>query len=128
MNHAELKSLQTRRAELDAEYRSVLQKVQDGQNSANEIKRRLRAVDRAIDALKNECGDFIVTEHAIVRFIERVIGMDMEELKNTIAPESVRAQIKQLGGKGRFPVNGSHTLLVKGGAVTTVVTKEGQGE
>ena len=67
-------------------------------------------------------GD-IVSDHALIRYIERIAKTDIEALKEIVCPQNVRAQIEVLGN-GEFPVeiDGviSHWLYVRGGIVTTV--------
>ena len=62
-----------------------------------------------------------ITDHAIVRYLQRVKGVDIDALKKEIVPNDVRKQIEELGGGGSFPVANSHILKLVGFKVTTVI-------
>lgn len=58
-----------------------------------------------------------------MRYVQRVMGVDMTELKAEIVPEEHRLLINQLGGTGSFPMNG-YTLKVKNNVVVTIYADE----
>ena len=62
-----------------------------------------------------------ISDHAIVRYLERVKGMDIEAIKKEILPPHVHADTKVMGN-GYYPVNGKHKVRVKNGVVITVFT------
>lgn len=61
-----------------------------------------------------------VSDHAIVRYLERVKGLDIKAIKEEIAPQHVRNQIRALGS-GYYPVDGKFKIRVKNGVVITVL-------
>lgn len=78
-----------------------------------------QAIERKIASLEAEpC----VSDHAIVRYIERVYGIDIEAIKAELLTEDAREQIK-IVGSGKIP-SGPFTLVVKRGTVVTVLTEE----
>ena len=66
-----------------------------------------------------------VSDHAVLRYLERVGGVDIEGIRERLVPEHVKEQIKTVGA-GKFPVNGSYVLVVNGpnNAVVTVLAQE----
>lgn len=70
-------------------------------------------------------GDFeMITDHALVRYFERVIGIDMEELRKMILTENVKKAIR-LNASG-VVVNGFR-YVIKGGRIVTILsTKNGR--
>lgn len=60
-----------------------------------------------------------ISDHAVVRYLERVKGMDIAAIKKEILPDDVAAKTK-IGGNGYYPVNGQHKVRVKNGTVITV--------
>ena len=60
-----------------------------------------------------------ITDHAIVRFIERRYEIDIDAIRRAILPGHVRAQVEQLGN-GRFPIDGELCIVVDQGRVVTV--------
>jgi hypothetical protein len=60
-----------------------------------------------------------VTDHAVVRYLERVAGMDIAAIRRAILPADVEAQVRVLGD-GRYPVGETHAAIVRDGVVVTV--------
>jgi DNA repair exonuclease SbcCD ATPase subunit len=114
---SELKSLLTQRSALLAELDEIRQQQNTLHRSAGKIERRLAAIRKQQSAL--ERSGPIVTEHAILRYLERGIGMDMGELRDHILTADVRAAVKaQVSG----PVAIDHNCkaIVKGHTVVSV--------
>lgn len=61
-----------------------------------------------------------VSEHAIVRYFERVKGFDISDIEKEILTEDVLNLIDKLGGTGGFP-NNNFKVLMKDYTVTTIV-------
>jgi hypothetical protein len=62
-----------------------------------------------------------VTEHAIIRYLERVKGLDIEEIEKEILTDSLKDMVTNLGNTGTFPGNGFR-ILMKDGTITTILT------
>lgn len=61
-----------------------------------------------------------VSDHAIVRYLERVKGMDIKALKKEILSDGLATKVRQLGD-GYYPVKGKYKIRVKDGVVVTVL-------
>jgi hypothetical protein len=84
---------------------------------------QVRAEQRALQAK----GTPTISEHAYVRFLERVLGYDLAVLQAGILTEEVCQRIHLLGD-GEYPVRvGGHafTMVVHKNVVTTLKTKGG---
>lgn len=44
-----------------------------------------------------------ISEHALLRYCERVKGIDLKEAKKEILDETIVSGVKELGGSGKFP-------------------------
>lgn len=53
-----------------------------------------------------------VSDHAIVRYLERVLGIDIEQLKDQIISDELLRHVEKFGTTGAFPVNGENPYLV----------------
>lgn len=131
MCHAELKRLETRRNKLrnllaatvdqlkhedDKDKRKTLQgEITKIEKELSDIRKNKRSLSEANDQV-------IVTEHAILRYFERVLGYDIDTIKSYIVPQKTAGQIRELQ-TGTFPVN-NFKLRVKKGTVVTLVTKD----
>lgn len=67
-----------------------------------------------------------VTDHALVRYLERVLGFDIEALKQEMITARTESLIRTLGD-GWYPADG-HWLRVQEGKVVTVVTSRKRGK
>lgn len=61
-----------------------------------------------------------VSEHAIIRYLERVKGIDVSVIEGEILSESLSKMVETLGGNGTYPVNGFQVVL-KNYTVATVI-------
>lgn len=123
--NTQLKTLKKRRKELDIKLRSAKHEEREASKIAEDLTRRLNSVERQIENLEAEKYDVAVTDHAIVQYINRVLGMDLDEIKQQIVTDQVRGQIKQLRS-GEFPVGKTHKVRVKNMSVVTVVVPKTQ--
>ena len=60
-----------------------------------------------------------VTDHAVVRYLERILGYDIDLIRDAIATKAIKAQIKKLGPNGEF-INGNHRVVIKNSTAVTV--------
>ncbi len=67
-----------------------------------------------------------ITDHAIVRYLERVLGMDMEAIRREICPPEVEKLARAIRS-GNLPVPGKrYRLAITNFVVTTILTPEGR--
>lgn len=65
-----------------------------------------------------------VSNHALMRYAERFDGYDFEKAEEVVLTPSVAAKIDELGGFGKFSMNGIF-YIVKEGNIVTVAKAEG---
>lgn len=66
-----------------------------------------------------------VTDHAIVRYLERVKGVDIEAIKRELLPTPrAQAAFDAMGEQAKI-VKPDCTLIVKSGKIVTVTVKPG---
>ena len=68
-------------------------------------------------------GRVVVSDHAVVRYLERRYGMDLDAIRAEIAPPAVASAVVALGGTAQIDVpakHGPHTVVVKDLVVVTV--------
>ena len=90
------------------------------------IQREYHTKLNSIKYLKEQIEKFenndkiIVSEHAIIRYFERVKGFDISEIEKDILSDEVLNLIEQLGGSGTYPVK-DFKIMMKNFTVTTVI-------
>lgn len=109
---AALKGLQVRRRKLQAA-------LELGGNP--ELATALEQVDKAIHDLTGEEAEPVVSEHALLRYLERVKGIDLDAVRDEIL-DGRRSSIRQLGSC-KFKTGDGLTIVVKDRVVVTVMDK-----
>ena len=110
----ELKQLQIRKTKLERQLSTARAEKQDACNLFEKIKNQINNIEQEIKGLKLK--DLIVSEHALIRYLERVNGIDMEEIREKILSPLVRAAMSQGDGK----VKGNYTVVFQNRVVVTI--------
>jgi len=98
------------------EERSILvDKIRRGERQEESIKKE-------INELKSQEKGIIVSEHAILRYFERVLNFNLEEIRTKILPEWLMGRAKMLGN-GTYP-NENYKLKVRDSVVVTIITDD----
>lgn len=118
----ELKGLETKLKVLEKERETHKQLANETQHKLTKINSNIKTVNDEIWKLKNKKTDIIVTEHAMVRYIQNIMGIDMDELAKKILPDEVKARALAMGD-GKY-THDEVTLVVKDGAIVTVYPKD----
>jgi hypothetical protein len=80
----------------------------------------------AIDVLKeqifkmNNKKSIKVSEHAILRYLERISGLEIDNIEKLILNDEVLDMINKLGGNGAYPTN-EFKVVLKNYVVTTII-------
>lgn len=103
--------------ELEKQYDALNKKIAEDQRLLANLAKRVEA-ERLTNSLK-------VSDHALVRFYERVLRSSVQVQRERILPKSVRDQYAVLGD-GKYQVE-NFWIIIKRGIVVTVMTEEDQG-
>lgn len=68
-------------------------------------------------------GDLSVTEHAMLRYLERVKGMDLTAVESEIISEELLKFIA-LGGTNATYMLGDYNVVIKDNVIVTITTKQ----
>lgn len=119
----ELKTLQTRLKKAQAnletlreEQRGLSRRMAEACSVVEDLQRKIAVVQDA---------GIVITEHAMLRFLQRVRGVDLEQVQREMLPANVEERIRTLGS-GLFPVDGFSLRVRDGQVVTVVAPAEGQ--
>lgn len=67
--------------------------------------------------------DIHVTDHAIIRYLERIEGVNIQEIKDKIVDEAVRQQYNTLGYGTYLNKSGTSRTVVRHNTAITVLPK-----
>lgn len=125
-DYVELKHLTTRREQAERRLKALRDELTSLDQKIRTETREIGNIDAQIVQLqakaKNQTKTVLFTEHAILRYLERVKGLDLAQVKKEMVPDLVTQQIRALGN-GEYPV-GTHSVKVKDNTVITILTKE----
>ena len=65
-----------------------------------------------------------VSEHAIVRYFERVLGFDIETIQDEILTPEILTMMETLGKNGTYPLGEEFRIKVKDNTVVTILPKK----
>lgn len=111
-----LKSLYVEKKNLDVELNDLHEKKAAINEKLAIVHGALIIVDRQILNLTK--NDPVVTEHAIIRYLERKYDLDLKEVCKEILPKKVIQQYRALGD-GKYPI-GKFKAVIKNNHVVTV--------
>ncbi len=118
-NSQTLKQLQTRKAKLESTIADSKLTLEDAKSELNKYTSQLASVNNQINQLKDK--DIIISEHAILRYMERVMGVDMEAIKERVLTNTVKTMIGNMGN-GKYPIDGGGKAVVRNNTIITVET------
>lgn len=113
----ETKRLTTQKEKLKAEISSMKQQVSALSRTMSGHQKSIEEIDRQLEKLVTK--EIVVTEHALLRYLQRGFEVNLEELKDKILSPTMIAQIDALGN-GKYPIDGGLRAVVKDRAIVTV--------
>ena len=81
-------------------------------------ERNLKNTEEELKKLKTG-NKIIVSEHAVLRYLERTMELDLKAVENEILSEEVVSQYKTLGN-GKYPVSNGCKAVIKDNVVLTI--------
>lgn len=120
---AELKRLQREHQKFGTHLQELQNGCQELGHKLVEASQRQAELAEWAAALKILTPGVIITEHALLRFLERVKGLDMDAARRECLPEKAEQLVRQLCD-GVIPVGASHKVRVREGVVVTVLTND----
>ena len=111
------KQLITQKQKVDADIKLDKENISHLQKELSLKVKRSNNLQSRIDNIKS--GDIEITEHAMLRYFERVCGFDLELIKQGIISESLKAKASVLGSSFEAKLDG-YSVVVKNNKVVTI--------
>ncbi len=114
-----LKQLQTRKAKLEVDVAMLKEESKAAQRKFSEAASQLESVVQQIESMKEKRQSVTVTEHAVIRYLERVKGLDLAEIRREIMSDETEAMVRAMGN-GKYPIHSGVKAVVKDMCVVSV--------
>ena len=90
------------------------------QSELDRSKHKKQCIEESLAQLSINFKAIEISDHAIVRYLERKYELDIEQVKSMILPDNVAEKIRTLGESCRkYPVNGFN-VVIRNGVIVTV--------
>ena len=116
-NSQQLKQLESRKSEAEQERKEVHRKQRVLIKQGTQLDHKITDIVKQIERLKAK--EVVITEHAILRYVERAMGLDVEQIKDKILTEATRKAIEAMGN-GKYPIDEGLKAIVKDNTIITV--------
>lgn len=113
---SELKKLQTQIKKLTTTRNSLVEKQKSIETQLTECNSSIRELRKQIQLSTRK---IVVSEHAILRYLERVDGVDIDQIRESILTEELKKYSDQFTS-GKFPFNKHNRAIIKDNVVVTI--------
>ena len=121
-NKKELEELLTLKSQLQNNLRLIGNKKRLAEQELSDEKSKMNEVMNKIHALRgSKFSGITISEHAVLRYLERLTGIDTDMIREAIIPEEGMELLKSFNFMdGTFPM-GTHSIVLKEKTVVTVI-------
>lgn len=119
MNPHELKQLQTQLTKAKAESTVKAEGLKRAQSENDRAKSYVQSLEKKLAEAVLANQDPVVSEHALLRFIERIYGVDLDEVRNKILTPTTIKALKVMGS-GSFPLEAGGRAVVRGNTIISI--------
>jgi len=109
--------LKSRKRNLEVEVKDLEDEIRQKNAALKVAKSRADMLDRLI---KSRVNDIAVSDHAVLRYLERKEGFDTKALIASILTDSFVSKVRKLGD-GKYPIRDGMTAVVQQGIVVTII-------
>ena len=100
-----IKQLRSQLAKIDNDMEAIKLELSNKQKELNLKRKMFDEIRNKIENIENgiENGEICISEHAFLRYFERVLGYDLEQVSKEILTEQVKEYVEKLGNSGTYP-------------------------
>lgn len=110
--------MQVRLAKLESEEKRLKEERDTAEQARKQCANQLASVRNAIQEMIAKERDPVITEHAMLRYFERILGFNLDEVKKEILTDDLKALVKKLGD-GKYTIGGKK-MIVRGNVIVTI--------
>ncbi|MDD2358308.1 MAG: hypothetical protein PHX13_10400 [Thiovulaceae bacterium] len=120
---ANIKNTQVLISKIETELQYLASQMHLVQENISVKNKQLQSYKEQLMKLQTSSKELIVSEHATLRYLERVYKLDLEKLHREIVPASLKKQISSLGN-GTYTSEGFRIRVVDNMVVTVLESEE----
>ena len=118
-NKETIKQLNSQLSILSGKRNALVVNCTEIQKELSENKLKIKKIQQKINTLTDITNqELTISEHALLRYCERVLNIDIEDIKSKIITEELKKLIKQLGSTGIYPLNNCKLKIINNTIVT----------
>ena len=117
---AKIKQYQTLIAKVKLERDQLTQEYRALQSKMDKANNLIKRYEDELVKLKDSSGALIVSEHAMLRYLERVYKLDLFKIESEIASQELLNKVQELGS-GTYSCDESYSAKVVDGVVVTIL-------
>jgi DNA gyrase/topoisomerase IV subunit A len=92
-----IKNQQVLISKVELEKEKLTQEKKALQNEIALKEKQLKKYKDELESLKKNSNEVIVSEHAIIRYLQRIYKLDLEKLEDEILTDDIKEKIKMFG-------------------------------
>lgn len=120
MDAQRLKHLQVRKGQLHQELDDLTKSLRDVQDQIQKRTGTLREIEKCIEDSMHKP---VISEHATLRYVERILKVDLKKVEEDILSEENKKVIDQVSSC-KIPFKNDYLLIVKNKTVITITEKD----
>lgn len=113
-----VKGLQSQISKLQAECEVIKKEIEIKNEELKQKTKVINDIKSEIIKLQTK-GELKITEHALVRYLERVEKLDIKEIENKIINDNVKTLVAKFK-QGTFPSGQGFSVVVKDNVIVTI--------
>ena len=117
----QITSLKKRISKIDVEIEEIKAEQRRQSTQINSLMTERQKLNDMVESLIPK--KLIVSDHAILRYIERIMGIDVDSIRNTIANDKVQELVNTLGD-AKVPIGDGAYAVVKNHSIVTIETAD----
>lgn len=118
-----VKNLNVRLSRLEGQRNDIFEELKTQESVAQSHRDTLKVLDKNISRYRNRVNNFrsdpVVTEHAQLRYIERIMGIDLQKVIDTILDIKTKQMVKTIGS-GNIVRDEGYIIVAKNYAIVTI--------
>lgn len=124
MNGSILKQLQTQLTKIKSENEILNEEIKFRQRQFELNRKTISEIEQKIKEFGSKNENIVISEHAIIRYFERVLGFDINKISSNLISQKTQEYIQKLGINGEYPTedeNGNKfKIVLKNNVIVTI--------